>query len=219
MDPFQNSSERKTGFVHSPPLDPAPSGVGAADMTLESESIRRVAVHDTAQALGVETSVSTYRDLVLSLIKDCPLKRDLVAFVDTPRKAPNESLVPVDAFINDSDRTDWHNHCHDMTKSWNEFCGKVSAISDKVAVNRMAAPSGPMRARASFLWHYPTDTSPNQVFSHVLDTDSPTLRVQAVSRLYPSAIEHYQHMFQLLCYTLTNHETDEERFEKRREDP
>ncbi|KAJ4122699.1 hypothetical protein NW768_010138 [Fusarium equiseti] len=178
MDSFKSSSDSKTGFVPSPSLDPAPSGVGAADMTLDPESIRRVAVHDTAQALGVETSVSTYRDLVLSLIKDCSLKRDLVAFVDAPRKAPHESLVPVDAFINDSDRTDWHTHCLDMDKSWKEFCGKVSAISDKVTINRMAKPSGPMKARASFLWHYPTNTSPNQVFSHVLDTDSPTVRVQ-----------------------------------------
>ncbi|RBR05780.1 uncharacterized protein FIESC28_11295 [Fusarium coffeatum] len=95
MDPFKNSSERKTGFVHYPPLDPALSGVGAADMTLEPERIRRVAVHDTFQALGVETSVSTYRDLVLSLIKDCPLKRDLVAFVDTPRKALGENPIRV----------------------------------------------------------------------------------------------------------------------------
>ncbi|CAG7555914.1 unnamed protein product [Fusarium equiseti] len=140
MDPFKSSSDRKTGFVHPPPLDPAPSGVGAADMTLDPESIRRVAVHDTAQALGVETSVSRYRDLVLSLIKDCPLKRDLVAFADTPRKAPDESLVPVDAFINDSDRTDWHTHCPDMNKSWKEFCGKVSAISDKVTINKISAP-------------------------------------------------------------------------------
>lgn len=192
MEPLKSSSDRKTdavasngrtGFINPSPLDPAPSGVSAADMTLDPESIRRSCVRSTAQTLGVETSVSTYRDLALSLIKDCQLKRDLVAFVDAPRQAPHESLVPVDDFIADSGRTDWHTHCHDITKTWKDFCERISTISDKVAINRMAAPSGPTKARASFLWHYPTDTSPNQVFSHVMDPDSPTLKVQSVSQI------------------------------------
>ncbi|KAF5241901.1 hypothetical protein FAUST_3595 [Fusarium austroamericanum] len=172
------ASYGQTSFVNPSPLDQAP-GVGAADsLTLDPASIRRVAVRGTAQTLGIETSASSFRDLALSLIEDSPLKRDLVAFVDRPRQAPHESLEPVDAFIADSSRTDWHTHCPDMAKTWKGFCEEISSVSDKVAINRMAAPSGPMKARATFLWHYPTDTSPNQVFSHVMDPDSPSLNVQ-----------------------------------------
>ncbi|KAG8354497.1 hypothetical protein FVEN_g7487 [Fusarium venenatum] len=173
------ASYSQTSFVNLPPSDPAPRVDDAHTPALERESIRREeAIRTTAQTLGIETSVSSYRDLALSLIEDCPLKHDLVAFVDRPRQAPHESLELVDAFIADNDRTDWHTHCPDVTKKWKAFCKKISSVSDKVAVNRMAAPSGPMKARATFLWHYPTDTSPNQVFSHVMDPASPSLNVQ-----------------------------------------
>ncbi|KAM0222213.1 hypothetical protein ACHAPA_004973 [Fusarium lateritium] len=176
------ASNGRLGFVDPVPLNPSPpEGFGAADMTTDTENVRLLAVSSTARTLGIETSVSTYRDLALSLIEDCPLKRDLVLFVDAERQTPQDSLVPIDAFTTDSDRTDWHIHCPEMARMWKDFCEKVTLISeDKVAIDRMAAPSGPKKARATFLWHYPTDTSPNQVFSHVMDPESPSLRVQKI---------------------------------------
>ncbi|KAL2671190.1 hypothetical protein Neosp_013766 [[Neocosmospora] mangrovei] len=173
----------QSGFVNPTFTDPALSeGAGAADLSIGQEREQlHAAVKKTAETLGIETSVSTYRELALSLIKDCPLKRDLVAFVDAEIPAPQESLVPVDAFVADSGRTDWHTHCPETMELWKNFCEKVNLVSNgQVVTNRMAAPSGPINGRVAMLWHYPTDTSPNQVFSHVMDPDSGTLRVQKI---------------------------------------
>ncbi|KAF4453889.1 hypothetical protein FALBO_15919 [Fusarium albosuccineum] len=71
----------------------------------------------------------------LSLIEDCPLKRDLIAFVDAERPAPDESPVPIDAFVADSSRTDWHTHCPKIKEMWKGFCQKVSIISGSPMLN------------------------------------------------------------------------------------
>uniref|UniRef100_A0A0D2YC38 Uncharacterized protein n=1 Tax=Fusarium oxysporum (strain Fo5176) TaxID=660025 RepID=A0A0D2YC38_FUSOF len=139
------------------------------------------AVGKTARTLGIETSVSSYRALALSVIEDCPLKRELIAFVDGETEDPHESLVPIDAFAADNDRADWHTHCHDMTRIWRDFRTKVASASNgQVAIDEMAAPSGPLKSRATFLWHYPTDTSPHKIFSHVMDPGSASLKVQSI---------------------------------------
>ncbi|KAM0213510.1 hypothetical protein ACHAPA_003818 [Fusarium lateritium] len=181
---FLGANNGQLGFVN--PVSPVPvlsEDTGAADMSTDSEGVRlHAAVSKTAQTLGiVGTGVSSYRDLALSLIEDCPLKRDLIAFVDAETEYPQESLVPVDAFAADSGRTDWHTHCPEMMRIWKDFCEKVDIVSEgKVAINRMAAPSGPLKSRATYLWHYPTDFSPNQIFSHVMDPGSASLKVQSI---------------------------------------
>ncbi|KAF4991708.1 hypothetical protein FGRMN_7653 [Fusarium graminum] len=181
---FLVANNGRLGFVNPNASVPGlPEGSGAADMSIESEGVRlRAAVSKTAQALGiVATQVPTYRDLAFSLIEESPLKWDLIAFVDAETEPPQESLVPVDAFAADSDRTDWHIHCPEMMRIWKDFCEEVNTAAEgQVAINRMAAPSGPLKSRATFLWHYPTDFSPNQIFSHVMDPGSASLKVQSI---------------------------------------
>ncbi|KAF5567335.1 hypothetical protein FPHYL_3373 [Fusarium phyllophilum] len=171
------------GLVRRAPSVPVPPvGAGAADIILDTESARlKEAVGKTARTLGIETSVSSYRALALSVIENCPLKRELIAFVDGETEDPHESLVPIDAFAADKDRPDWHNHCHDTTRLWSDFRTKIASASNgQVAIDEMAAPSGALKSRATFLWHYPTDTSPNKIFSHVMDPGSASLKVQSI---------------------------------------
>ncbi|KAF5982199.1 hypothetical protein FCOIX_3865 [Fusarium coicis] len=171
------------GLVRRAPSVPVPPvGAGAADTILDTESARlKEAVGKTARALGIETSVSSYRSLALSVIEDCPLKRELIAFVDGETEDPHESLVPIDAFVADKDRADWHTHCPEMMRIWKDFCTQVdSASNGQVAIHEMAAPSGPLKSRATFFWHYPTDTSPNTIFSHVMDPGSASLKAQSI---------------------------------------
>ncbi|EXK86199.1 hypothetical protein FOQG_09914 [Fusarium oxysporum f. sp. raphani 54005] len=171
------------GLVHrAPPVPVPPVGAGAADIILDTEGVQlKEAVGKTARTLGIETSVSSYRALALSVIEDYPLKRELIAFVDGETEDPHESLVPIDAFAADNDRADWHTHCHDMTRIWRDFRTKVASASNgQVAIDEMAAPSGPLKSRATFLWHYPTDTSPHKIFSHVMDPGSASLKVQSI---------------------------------------
>ncbi|KAF5633205.1 uncharacterized protein FTJAE_7237 [Fusarium tjaetaba] len=171
------------GLVRPSPPSPVPSvGAGAADVISDKESEQRQnAVGKTALTLGIETSVTSYRALALSVIKDCPLKRELIAFVDSETEDPQKSLVPIGDFVADKDRADWHTHCPEMMRLWKDFCTNVTDASNgQVAINEMAAPSGPKKSRATFLWHYPTKTSPNTIFSHVMDPGSPSLRVQSI---------------------------------------
>ncbi|KAF5227762.1 hypothetical protein FANTH_14687 [Fusarium anthophilum] len=171
------------GLVRRAPSVPVPPvGAGAADIILDTESARlKEAVGKTARTLGIETSVSSYRALALSVIEDCPLKRELIAFVDGETEDPQESLVPIDAFVADKDRADWHTHCPEMMRIWKDFCTTVNSASNgQVVIHEMAAPSGPLKSRATFFWHYPTDTSPNTIFSHVMDPGSASLKVQSI---------------------------------------
>ncbi|KAF5630634.1 hypothetical protein F25303_9868 [Fusarium sp. NRRL 25303] len=112
-------------------------------------------VRATAKVLGLETQASTYRDLALGLITPSSLKNKLVAFIDAPHALPDKSLVPVDAFL-----------------------GRLNFRGP----NRIEAYGSTIWASAlkkvAMLWHYPTFTSGNSVYSHVMDPDSPSLWAQ-----------------------------------------
>ncbi|KAF5598417.1 hypothetical protein FPCIR_2980 [Fusarium pseudocircinatum] len=136
-------------------------------------------VRATAKVLGLETQASTYRDLALGLITPSGLKNKLVAFINAPHALPDKSLVPVDAFLGKPNRGDWDTHCVTVKESWQLFCAKVDSISGgQIELKHMAAPSGPARSKVAMLWHYPTFTSGNSVYSHVMDPDSPSLWAQ-----------------------------------------
>ncbi|KAL2683116.1 hypothetical protein Neosp_007582 [[Neocosmospora] mangrovei] len=136
-------------------------------------------VEATAAILGLETQASTFLDFALELVPASALKSKLVAFLDAPYAATDQSLVPIDAFLSRPDRSDWDTHCVTMKDAWQLFCAKVESLSDgQIDMRQMAAPSGPARSKVAMLWHYPTFTSGNSVFSHVMDPDSPSLWVQ-----------------------------------------
>ncbi|KAJ6445483.1 hypothetical protein O9K51_00244 [Purpureocillium lavendulum] len=137
------------------------------------------AVKSTARAIGSETEAVSYKAFLLSLVDECPLKRQLVDFVDAEVPAVEQSLVPIDAFVGNPDRSSWDIHCPVVNKLWDEFCSTVRQLSNgQIEVPEMTAPSGPSKAKATFLWHYPTFSSPNTHFGHVMDPQSASLKVQ-----------------------------------------
>lgn len=136
----------------------------------------------TAEALKISASPANYRDLGLSLIPESELKQKLVSFVDMAIMPPENSLEPITAFLEDKERSDWHSHDDVLKGEWENFCMTIAEVSHgEVELGEMAAPSGPRRARMTMLWHYPTFTSGNCMLSHVMDPDSPSLKIQEVS--------------------------------------
>lgn len=171
------------------------------------------AVRSTASVLGLETSVSTYKDLLLELLRPCALKEQLVGFVDTPAPPTQQSLVPIDAFMNNIERQDWDNHCDTITSEWNNLCETIGGLSlDQVVAKEMAKPSGPARSKQTYGWHYPTFTSPNSTYSHVMDPKSPSLWVQKAKIGLPADVKTLDFIPIRVNYDASNGPQWEKRF-------
>ncbi|KAF4461289.1 hypothetical protein FALBO_11926 [Fusarium albosuccineum] len=135
----------------------------------------------TGEALGIETEVPTYLELILSLVKQSTLKQKLVTFISQKPAQPDVSLVPLDPFDGVQDRKDWDTHCPRLKQRLDKFCKEIEEVSrGEVDIPAMAAPSGPLRPQMTFVWHYPTSTSRNCRYSHVTDPGNPCIRVQKV---------------------------------------
>lgn len=137
-----------------------------------------------ARALGIETSVSTFRELALSLVADGHSKDALVAFLDAPRPAPDRSTVPIDSFadVATNDRAGWQSHCRLLDEYWNDYVSDILDKSDgQIDMQQLSKPSGPLKTNLVTLWNYPTMTTSNGVeFSHTMDPGNPSLRLQMV---------------------------------------
>ncbi|KAJ3541624.1 hypothetical protein NM208_g4521 [Fusarium decemcellulare] len=111
----------------------------------------------TAEALGIETEVPTYLELILSLVKQSTLKQKLVTFISQKPAQPDVSLVPLDSFDGVKDRKVLDTHCPRLKQRLDKFCKEIEEVSrGEVDIPAMAAPSGPLRSHMTFVWHYPT---------------------------------------------------------------
>lgn len=135
----------------------------------------------TAEALGIETSAITYKDLLFSLMENSPLKVKVGNFLDAEVPEPEHSVVPIDAFAQKKDRTEWDTHSLAIDEMWEKFQKKVEQIGEgSVNIPAMAKPSGPLNARMTFVWHYPTQNSTNTEYSFTMDPGSCILGLQRV---------------------------------------
>ncbi|KJZ75250.1 hypothetical protein HIM_05444 [Hirsutella minnesotensis 3608] len=190
-----------TDASHVAALQPVPSEAGQATSALpqslvepqtivpgesstdEALSFVRHELHEAVQAtaalLKVPSTASTYGELFLSLIVDPSHARQMRSFMETLRyRIIGRSLVPVDEFANKPDRQNWDVHDIKLNRQWGQFCEDLQQTTDQVVIKEMAAPSGPDRSKITFLWHYPTNTSPNTTYSHVLDPGSKIVGIQ-----------------------------------------
>lgn len=169
----------------------ADPGFNVSDLNSDSDkAVELKALRETAEILRV-SPCDTYGDLLLSLIgEQHSLKEAIAQFFQDLEGAPfDESLEPTHAFAKSPFRHNWALHCPKIQNIWQRFCERMRKYSGQVAIEQMAAPSGPLAAKAVFLWHYPTTTSRNSRYSHVMDPGSPTVVMQAVS--YLSLFTHF----------------------------
>lgn len=139
------------------------------------------AVQRITAILGIQTQAQSFRELLFSRIRPSHFKDKLREFIDGIGTEITESIVPIDAFIGNENRVSWDTHCPKVTECWSKFVNKMKEIGeDSILLENLAAPSGPLHSRATFEWHFPTNTSKNIKFSHVMDTGSRTVSVQAV---------------------------------------
>ncbi|KAL2686916.1 hypothetical protein Neosp_004460 [[Neocosmospora] mangrovei] len=182
MNGFTMKSDGAAAAIGSRSSSVPLTGIGTVedvDLTAGVKSPTADAVRATAQHLGLTTQSTNYREFGLSLIQDCELKRKLVAFLDEQVPPPDHSLEPITAFLESPERTSWATHCELIKAKWDLFCESIDeAAHGEVATTEMSAPSGPSRARLTMLWHYPTFSSGNSRFSHVMDPGNVSLKVQ-----------------------------------------
>ncbi|KAJ6788094.1 hypothetical protein PWT90_10991 [Aphanocladium album] len=159
-----------------PGVEPDESG---AEAELEPVRSFAEAVSHTAELLELSPARS-YKELLFSALPDKPMTRKLRAFVDSSVPLTvDESRLPVTSWHGKTDRTDWDVHCPDVHSAWTDFVKDVQHITDgSVDISAMSAPSGPLRSKATFLWHYPTTTSASGAWSHTLDPGSNTVMTQ-----------------------------------------
>ncbi|KAL6871588.1 hypothetical protein HDV57DRAFT_316918 [Trichoderma longibrachiatum] len=86
------------------------------------------------------------------------------------------------AFVDDTDRSNWHTHCDDMDSLWNQYLQDIRPlVGDDYDPATLAKPSGAKGAILHIQWHYPTFVTKktNHRFGHVLDPMNPSLKQQA----------------------------------------
>lgn len=163
------------------------SNIEAPVLKLENTDTTQDAVRELAANLGIVTSAATFGELIISRLTptvtapgQVPMIEQLTTFLSSIRSRPVcESLEPIDQFLQRPKRDSWACHCEATMAIWAQFCADIKHISEgKVTISEMSAPSGPINGRLTFLWHYPTATSGNTEYSHVMDPDSPSLRQQ-----------------------------------------
>lgn len=89
----------------------------------------------TAEALGIETSAITYKDFLFSLMENSPLKVKVGNFLDAEVPEPEHSLVPIDAFAQKKDRTEWDTHSLAIDEMWEKFQKKVEQIGEGLSTS------------------------------------------------------------------------------------
>lgn len=147
------------------------------------------AVKHTADILGSphNEEITDYKGLLLSLIKNNNIqKKNLVDFISSELYRYDNSLKPVMAWAEEDQekRNNWATHCPLVQKIWMEFVDKIKDIcygEAAVVIENMSAPSGPLRSRCTFVWHYPTNNVSLPRFAHVLNPASETMKTQNVS--------------------------------------
>lgn len=140
-----------------------------------------VNVQTTSVRLGLQTDCTTFKGLLLSSIDNSAMKQCFLQFISQDTSPYDTSLVPLDAFVDRVNPQDWDTHCFSSRERFHEFCSELDHLADsKIHLPSLAAPSGPERSRLTILWNYPTTTSLNSTFGHVMDPGNPCLRAQKV---------------------------------------
>ncbi|KAJ4145534.1 hypothetical protein LMH87_004382 [Akanthomyces muscarius] len=104
-------------------------------------------------------SARSFKELLFSVIKSDDKRDEVIKFASLPALNVAESQVPVTEWHGKENRADWDVHCPEIDSAWRDFVKGVEDTADgSVRIDAMSAPSGPLRSKATFLWHYPTTT-------------------------------------------------------------
>ncbi|KAG5754357.1 hypothetical protein H9Q72_009709 [Fusarium xylarioides] len=68
-------------------------------------------IQDVIHDMGLATEFTTYKQFAFSNIASGQYKEKLLSFLNTKRPDPDRSLVPIEAFASDNERSNWDTHC------------------------------------------------------------------------------------------------------------